>query len=162
MYHDFLLLPEGNGGKQIYQEFWNRTNEQPNYRAFRLRNHGIRVPDDLVSYMFDTLRWVPSEHPFEELGKWGMPWRGYGLDYHGHTAIRKRGAPVFRQICEAWAALFSQAPRTFELKGAWQPDEKEYRRLTYHRREVSPLLQKLAAHAERASTGEFFILHIGL
>jgi hypothetical protein len=165
-YHDFLLLPEGEAGKQIYTSFWAavpRDNRNPrSYPAFSLRNQGLPVLDGLIGYLWDTLQWVPTEHPFEELGKWAMPWRGYGLDYHGHTAIRKRGAPVFRQICEAWAALFTQAPRTFELRGGYLPDEKRYEKLEYHCKEIVPLLRKLVEHAERASTGDFFILHVGL
>jgi hypothetical protein len=84
------------------------------------------------------------------------------LDYHGHTAIRKRGAPVFRRLCETWAELFSLAPRTFTIRGDWERDEQQYRRLTGHRKEVVPLLNHLAGHAERASTGEFLVLHIGI
>ena len=80
-YHDFLLLPEGEAGARIYSDFWDAdpwdSSKQPSYRAFRVANQGIRVPDDLVEYMFDTLKWVPTEHPFEESGKWAMPWRGY-------------------------------------------------------------------------------------
>jgi hypothetical protein len=165
-YHDFLLLPEGEVGKQIYIRFWDAepydATDPSDYRAFRRENQGIRVPDDLVGYIFDTLQWVPTEHPYEELGTWAMPWRGYGLDYHGMTAISKRGAPVFRRICEAWAALFSQAPRSFELRGRWLPDEGHYERLEFHPEEIVPLLQKLVRHAERASTGEFFVLHVGI
>ncbi len=165
-YHDFLLLPEGEAAERIYSAFWDTDPEEvsdpPNYRAFRLSNQGISVPDDLIRYLFDTLRWVPTEHPFEASGRWAMPWRGYGLDYFGHTAIRKHGAPVFRRICEAWAALFSQAPRTFELHGSYLPDEGRYERLEHHRKELVPLLRKLAGHAERASTGDFLILHVGL
>jgi hypothetical protein len=161
-YHDFLLLPEGEAGKQIYQAFWSRTNERPDYRAFILQNDGIRVSDSLVGYLWDTLKWVPTEHPFEELEKWARPWPGYGLDYHGHTAIRKRGAPVFRHLCEAWAAVFALAPRTFNLHGHWQSDEQRYEKLTGYRKQIVPLLNRLAGHAERASTGEFFILHVGL
>jgi hypothetical protein len=165
-YHDFLLLPEGEAGERIYSEFWDTDPEDasdpPNYRAFRLINHGISVPDDLVAYMWDTLKWVPTEYPFEASRKWAMPWRGYGLDYHAHTAIRRRGAPAFRRICEAWAALFSQAPRTFELRGSWLPDEDRYERLVHHRKELVPLFQNLVCHAERASTGDYFILHVGL
>src|SRR5437868_3532505 len=126
-YHEFLLLPEGEDGARIYSEFWDAdpwdSRKQPSYRAFRLANQGISVPDGLIGYMFDSLNWVPTEHLFEELEKWAMLWRGHGLDYHGHTAIRRRGAPVFRHICEGWAALFSQAPRTFVLRGSLLPDE---------------------------------------
>jgi hypothetical protein len=161
-YHDFLLLPEGEAGKLIYQEFWSRSNEQPNYRAFLLQHHGIRVPDGLMGYLWDTLQWVPTEHPFEETGKWAKPWQGYGLDSHGHTAIRKRGAPVFRRLCESWAALFALAPRTFTLRGSWECDEQRYKKLTGYRNEVVPILNRLAHHAERASTGEFFVLHVGI
>jgi hypothetical protein len=165
-YHEFLLLPEGEAGRHIYTNFWDTglsgTPSPPTYRGFVLSNHGIRVPDDLLEHMLDTLAWVPTEHPFEELGLWKMPWQGHGLDYSRHTAIRKRGAPVFRSICEAWAALFSQAPRSFELRGGWLPDEGQYERLEFHREEIVPLLQKLVRHAERASTGEFFVLHVGI
>ena len=193
-YHDFLLLPEGAEGERIYRDFWEADPEvdpRPNYRAFRLRNHGIRVPSDLICYIRDTLDWVPSEHPFPESGGWAEPWCGHGLDDWGHTVISQRGAPVFRRVCQAWANLFALAPRTFRLRGLWVIDADEvprvvgqkqspyeprlapdtamprftkgdYERLEFHRREVVPLLHKLTAHAEKAATGEFFILHVGM
>ena len=120
-FHDFLLLPEAEEGERLYQNFWLppiRASAPPHtYRAFLHRNHGIQVPDDLYGYIMDSLGWVPTELPFEELRERACPWSGYGMNHYGHTAIRKRGAPVFRRVCEAWIQLFSEAPRTFTLRG---------------------------------------------
>jgi hypothetical protein len=94
-------------------------------------------------------------------------------------------------VCQAWADLFALAPSTFQLRGLWiidddevprlvgqkqSPDEPrrdadtanprftrgDYERLEVHRSEIVPLLHRLIDHADKAATGEFFILHVGM
>lgn len=72
--HEFLLLPEKDNDYFGYTNHFNDPN-------------ALKLNDDIILYMMDTLRWVPSINPANP-NQWG----GYGLNYYGPTVINKAGA----------------------------------------------------------------------
>jgi hypothetical protein len=67
----------------------------------------VVIPDEIILYISDTLKWIPTINPNTQ--KWG-----YGLNYHGNTIINRHkdhdGSVITRNIFNAWADLFSNSP----------------------------------------------------
>lgn len=103
----------------------------------------IVLSDNLVLYIWDSLRWIPSYNPSTQESH-------VGLNYHGITFIRHEGANLLKDICLSWSRLFSLAPSTFQLTGDFVMDEKgngDYEKWNCTRNTLSTL----AAIADRAS-----------
>lgn len=66
--------------------------------------------DDIVGYLGDSLRWIPTETP-------GYPERTFGLNWYGITLLGTEGVLVMRRILGAWIDLFRNGPKTLHLTG---------------------------------------------
>src|SRR5579884_991947 len=97
--HEFLLLPEKDNDYSGYMNHFNDLN-------------ALKLNDDIVLYMMDTLRWVPSINPANP-----NQWCGYGLNYYGPTVINKTGAEKTARLLRLWAALLQEGPDALELTG---------------------------------------------
>ena len=84
--HDFFLLSRAEHPFTDYTRFINDPS-------------AVLLHDDLVSYMVDTLEWIPSFNPTR-----GEPWNG--LCRWGPTVIHTAGATQAARIFSAWANLF--------------------------------------------------------
>ncbi|MDB9513015.1 Coagulation factor 5/8 type-like protein [Kamptonema animale CS-326] len=150
--HDFLLLPEGKVNYRDYTKYFRNPS-------------AVKLHDDFIHYVNDTLKWVSTlnpDHPKE--------WQGYGLNLYGVTIINKQGAEVFHHVVESWAKLFSKAPAKLQLRGHWISDiddegvesEPYYEQLEFDRDMVVKNLITLATYADKTCGGDFFILHLGI
>ncbi|VTR97786.1 Coagulation factor 5/8 type-like protein [Tuwongella immobilis] len=148
--HEFLLLPESG---HDYSDYLNYLHA-PNARVLH---------DDIVLYLMDTLRWVPSINPANP-----KHWSGFGLNYDGPTIITKSGAAKAERIFRLWAALLQEGPDTLELTGGfeWAADAPsssgQYAVITATRNSVVECLTDIADFAEKASTGRAYLLHLGI
>jgi hypothetical protein len=148
--HDFRLLTETH---EHYAD-WDERHDRP---------ADVVLHDDIVSYIFDTLRWIPTINPANPAN-----WSGFGLNYHGPTVINSAGAPSTARILRHWAGLFLEGPPTLELRGSFQwiegeaVDTGEYERINVDRDELVRDLSALADLAERVSTGQNYLLHWGV
>lgn len=148
--HEFLLLPEKNDG---YSGYMNHFND-PNAR---------KLNDDIVLYMMDTLRWVPSINPVNP-----SQWGGHGLNYHGPTVINKTGAGKAARLVRLWAAILQEGPDSLELTGLFEWDEGDpsasgrYAVITASRDELVKTLTDIADFAEKATMGRYYLLHLGI
>ncbi len=121
----------------------------------------IKIDDDIVLYIWDTLTWVPTLNPATRIA-------GYGLNYHGVTIIDKHGAEKLSSICRLWAELFDLGPDQLELTGQFGWTEGgvqasgEYLILKARKGELVQSLRSLAQYADRAASGNYYILHAGI
>jgi hypothetical protein len=104
---------------------------------------------------------------YHQSGKRNFP-ADYGLNYHGVTIVQDGGAALLRDICLSWCTLFSLAPQTFQLIGAYPHSSSErieeggYEKIRCDRTELTKLLKDLINLADRALTDGYCILHIGI
>ncbi len=87
-YHDFLLLSRAEHRFSDYMEFINDP-------------VAIRIEDDLIRYIADTLEWIPTLNPAKNNES------HRGLCYYGPTVIHTEGAQVASPIFNGWAELFA-------------------------------------------------------
>lgn len=148
--HDFLLLPE-------------KSNDYSDYMQHLKDPKLLKLNDDLVLYIWDTLSWIPTINPANR-----AEWGGYGLNYYGPTVINKVGAPKAARIFRRWAALFGEGPAELQLTGGFECKEGEpsssgqYAVVTTARDSVVKIFVQIAELAEQAATGESFVLHWGV
>jgi len=145
-------------------ENWSEWHNNPN---------AVRIHDDILRYMADTLNWIPTWNPSMK-----RPWKG--LCWYGPTVIQKTGAPLAAKILGSWADLFSSGPAVLRLTGdfAFQvennpakdgfecivPGSGEHERLVLSRNRVVTSLRTIVSYAERVqeAAGALYILHMGI
>lgn len=136
-------------------------------KAIQYKGKSVILDDDFLSYISDSLSWIPVVYP-DILGEHKD---GFGLDYYGITVINKNGADVLYSIMISWSHLFSQGPQNLKLSSPWvieRYDQIQERNLlsrdicTFNREELIAKLTTLAEFAVQVKTGNFFILHHGI
>ena len=147
--HDFLILAEKDGD---YSDYLRHINDPT----------AIKLDDDLVLHMLDTLAWIPSINPANP-----DDWQGHGLNHWGPTVINKSGAGKAGRLFRAWAALWQEGPETLELTREFERAERDsstgrHAVITTHRDSVVKCLIELAALADEAASGRSYILHLGV
>lgn len=148
--HDFILLDRTVDGE------WELTRFIHDARA-------IHVHDDLIRYIFDTLKWIPTHNP-------GTNRPCYGLNMWGPTLIEQNGAAAGERVFRAWARLFEIGPSTLELTGGytWLDGEPEgsgqYERLQYSRDETVSLFDTIANYCleVQKANGRLYVYHDGV
>lgn len=151
-YHDFWLLKEAERDYQNYRDLLGRKDAL------------VRVSDDLLRYFYDTLNWIPTLNPGRSLQQ------GYGLNLYGPTIINSLGGQQFANVAQAWASLMKLGPEELVLsigsmgivdeKG--ELEDKGWCRLEVMREDIVHKLNLLAEWGILASTGDFYILHLGI
>ena len=147
--HDFLLLSKA---------------EQPYGDYLQWLNHptAIQVPDDLLAYLSDTLKWVVCYNPGNKMTK------HIGLNWYGPSVIKQDGAMLLKQIFENWASLFANSPDSLHLTGnfRWNDGQTngQYERLVFNRDDSIKTFRTLAGYAKQVanSQDDLYILHLGL
>jgi hypothetical protein len=123
----------------------------------------IQINDDLLGYMADTLKWIPTYNPAKAEKSEGLCWCG-------PTVIKSEGAKVTARIFRAWAELLSCGPKRLRLTGSWGVKEGnpvaegEYEKIKLDRDEAVIMITALATLADRVaeSKDELYILHLGI
>ena len=120
------------------------------------------VHDDLLGYIGDSLRWIPTLNPSTHQ-------RGHGLNFCGVTVIDGVGASAAARIFRNWAELFRSGREELLLTGPWTMVEGEtssgnYADLRFPRDEVVTALERIALDCGHAATssGTQFVLHLGI
>ena len=147
--HDFLLLPEKDGDYSDYMDHLHDANS-------------IKLDDDVVLYIGDTLKWIPTINPSNS-----AEWAGHGLNYYGPTVINRVGAAKAASIFRHWAALLQEGPEKIALTGDFEWTEEpstdgQYGIVEVDRDSVVKTLQGIAGFADQANGGHFFVLHLGV
>lgn len=150
-HHDFLLLPESGNNYADYMKHINSPD-------------AIKVDDSLlVRALQDTLNWIPSINPANP-----TEWQGYGLNYYGPTVINRTGAAKASRVFRLWAELLKEGPEELELTGSYEwiegeaPSTGHYETITTARDTIVNAFLTIATLAERAASGNFYLLHLGI
>ena len=149
-YHDFLLLTRTEHRFSDYMRFINDP-------------RAIRLEDELLHYIADTLEWIPTHNPAKN-----EPHRG--LCFYGPTVIHTEGASAAATIFGTWAALFASGPENLILTGGWTmiegdlPNQGEYEKLNLDRDDLVRKLRQIADYAKQIvdTDGDYCILHLGV
>ncbi|MCK1992333.1 hypothetical protein MPH61_06950 [Peribacillus muralis] len=122
----------------------------------------VVIHDDLIQYIMDSLEWIPSKNPALR----GIP-SGKGINYYGVTLFEKDASKTLISIFSSWKSLFKNAPKKFELTGAFIDGENgnqegNYERLVFSRDEVITQFEKIISMSETLAAGEFYLYHCGI
>jgi len=150
LFRDFLLLSLAEHPITSYGKFVNDP-------------RAVRLHDDLLGYLWDSLVWLPSYNPAKREPT-------TGLCRWGPTLIRAEGAVTARRVFTAWADLFDAGPPVLRLTGDWTSVEGEpphgggSERLEFDREETIDRLRLLAGSADQVagSRHDLDILHLGV
>lgn len=149
--HDFLLLS-------------TREHQYADYMKSINHPQAIRIHDEIMHYMQDTLNWITCYNPAQKMMK------QKGLNFYGPTVIMKDGAAAAEKLFTTWATLFSIGPKRIKLTGPYSWIETEdkqkggYSTIRIDRDEVVDTLRTLAEYAKSVSNnnGNLFLLHLGI
>ena len=128
MMHGFFLVPADQG-----------------FHHIELAEHAeaVRLHDDLVTVLRDTLLFVPMENP---------AMRGQhhaGLNLYGPTNISLRGSATAAEILQGWCRILRAGPSTLTFTGqfCWldgaDPETGDYERFTFDRDSTVEALERL-------------------
>jgi len=141
-YHEFVAVAE-------------REHPRAAYLSLLHSPEAVRVADDLVRYIGDTLDWVPSSNPA------GGESRQTGLNYFGPTIIDPPATAQLARIIRSWIAIFRLGPERLQLRGWWSETDQAYERLEFERAALIAVLEQLEAMTERVGPGEYLV-HLGI
>ena len=148
--HDFILVDR-------------TTHPSADYALFINHPSLVHIHDDLMRYMVDSLRWIPTLNPAKK------DECGLGINFYGPTAIVAEGAVIAERIFRAWAELFQCSPEKLFLTGAWcsiegKPNSGHYEKLWFERNQVVSALIQIADYCAQttSSNGERYLLHFGI
>lgn len=149
-YHDFWLFREGERGYNDYRDLLGREDAP------------VRLLDDVVGFLTRAFQQTASINPANP-----GPWHGVGLNFFGPTIINAAGGKAFSKVCRKAAQEWAQGPDTLILSGGMvesmrrsKPPKPYY--FKTNRDLLVRDLETLAGWGEKAATGEFFILHLGV
>lgn len=150
--HEFYLIPAVGDAEHLWTNIANHPKVVDS----------VVIHDDIILYINDTLKWIPSRNPALA----GAP-IGAGINYHGVTLFDQHSAAALHRIFSAWRDLFLNSPLVLELTGEFVMVEGEeqsgqYERLIYERDEVIEQFAKMISFADRLAEGGFYLYHCGI
>lgn len=150
--HEFYLIPNTIDVERLWM---NRVNNPKIIDS-------VVIHDDIIQYVSDTLKWIPSRNP--ELH--GTP-ISTGINYYGVTLFDKDSAIILKSIFSSWRDLFLNSPAVLELTGEFvmvQDGEQSgyYEKLAYNRNEIIHQFEKIISFSDRLSEGKFYLYHCGI
>ena len=158
--HDFLLLSVKENPSYSWETYFNR-------------DEAINIHDDILMYMADTIKWIPSYNPAKKCPHKGLCW-------YGPTIIKQEGAAMAQKVFSLWADLFLCGPEILKLTGSfsWRldndpvkdgyerivPNSSGYEKIIIDRNKLIEKLKILSSFAQQIqdSNGQYYILHMGI
>lgn len=152
--HEFFLVSHKDYEEMSYDG---------DYLSLSNLDNIISIHDDIIQYINDTLRWIPSINPAMNCEK------GFGLNNYGITLFDKEGAEVIVKISKSWADLFSNGPSMLKLTGnyGWVTNTKgieegKYEVIDVCRDNLIESFRKLQLFSEKVISDKYFIFHHGI
>lgn len=150
--HEFYLIP----AVEDVEHLWMNIANNPKVM------NGVVIHDDIILYIKDTLKWIPSRNP-------ALPEApiGAGINYHGVTLFNQHSAATLQKVFSSWRDLFLNSPQVLELTGEFVMIEGEeqaghYELLIYERHEVIEQFEKMISFAEKLAEGGLYLYHCGI
>lgn len=150
--HEFYLIPNTLDVKT----FWLHKENDSNIIAC------VVIEDDVIQYISDTLKWIPSKNPALN----NIP-SGMGINYHGVTLFDKQSSAVLKSILASWRDLFKHSPKILELTGAFVMESDadtagHYETLVLNRDDIVNQFETIISFSERLAEGNFYVYHCGI
>ncbi|MEW9670607.1 hypothetical protein [Ammoniphilus sp. 3BR4] len=150
--HEFYLIPN----TVDLERFWMYRENNSNVID------SVIIHDDIILYVSDTLKWIPSKNPSLS----GIP-NGVGINYHGVTLFDEDSAYILKSIFSSWRDLFQESPKVLKLTGEFVMVEGEehaghYEELVFNRDEIIEQFEKIISFSERLAEGKFYLYHCGI
>lgn len=151
--HEFILIPQ--------DEIANIEKINNETLLTVPSSNKVEIHDDIIQYIFDTLRWVPTINTCKNNEN------GLGLNNWGITLISKDGAEVLMKISKAWADLFSNGPSKIILKGKYtwtdeKIDQGQYEILEFDRNELVGEFIRLYEYSQSVINENYYLFHRGI
>lgn len=146
--HDFYLLS---------QDEYEFANVYESFHEITTTHNVERIPDGILRYMQDTLKWIPTNHSRDL-----RPLNGLAL--FSTTIIKLEGAYVAQKVFSAWKSLIECGPSEIILTGEFTISHLEYESIHIERDYLVERLGKLENFATKVinSNGRSYILHNGI
>lgn len=144
----------------LYHDFCVIGKEEKNLFDFYNKKDNIRIHDDWINYMYDSLSWLESTNPYEnnELCR--------GLCLYGVTIIEGKSLLKFKNILSAWVLLVKEAPLEMTLTGYYiKTDELNngyYEQLKCNKNDLISRLKRVIILCDEAYNDNKNLLHIGI
>lgn len=157
--HEFVFVSHEKGELSSKDFSWNDM--EFSYKDGTAVEEYVILSDEFILYILDFLRWIPTYNPSRREN-------GFGLHYHGITKIEKEGANIAVNLFRSLINLFSLAPETIELTGAFQwtystdDPNGEYEKLSFNRDILCAQLQSLVTLFYKVRSEKGYILHFGI
>lgn len=157
--HEFVVESKQDADNHSYSSFsWNSKGELG--RDGLSEEDYVSLEDEFISYINDSLGWIPTWNPSTKT-------EGMGLNHYGVTVISGQNLRTFRGILQAWTDFFRFAPDNIVLKGSYftivgVEDSGQYDKLEYKKTILIKHLQKLIRMIDRAVEEDKCILHLGI
>lgn len=145
-----------------------KTDNEYSLGKFNHNPHAVYLHDDFISYVWDTLLWIPTMNPSTNQSS-------YGLNRWGHTLIECEGAQIASRVFMAWSQLLAIGPSELELTGLFVLPPKEeirmpndpygyYDKINYDRDNLLTVINQLVIWCNLVSnsTGEMYLHHGGI
>ncbi|MCA1295421.1 hypothetical protein LBW89_20650 [Paenibacillus sp. alder61] len=157
--HEFVVESRQDADNLSLSSFsWNSKGELG--RDGLSEEDHVSLEDEFISYINDSLNWLPTWNPSTKT-------EGMGLNHYGVTVISGQNLRVFRGILQAWTDLLGFAPENIGLKGSYftivgVENSGQYEKLEYKKTILIKHLQKLIRMIDRAVEEDKCILHLGI
>lgn len=135
--HNFFVIPS-------LQDVTNKINNQLDLKCMSKRYKHISIHDDIIIFIFKTLKWFKSENNTKTKTT-------KGLFYYGISLIESDNLNTFLRIVVLWKELFKLAPETDVL-----PES------SYGKKEIISQIENLIRLLEYATKNNKVILHFGI
>jgi|JI10StandDraft_1071094.scaffolds.fasta_scaffold215098_2 hypothetical protein len=150
--HDFILAETESTREYC---FWEKMKKD----ADRVVLH-----DDIVSYIYDSLLWIPVYN-----GGTARQEKMEGFNRYGVSIYKIDAAQKIINIFGAWALLFAQGDEVLRLTGGYSfecdnPSAGGYEKIEIARNVLIETCLKLAHYGEQVleSQGDLCIVHLGV
>ncbi|MEH7514509.1 hypothetical protein V7146_17485 [Gottfriedia acidiceleris] len=148
--HEFYLIPDTVNVNQIWKLRKNNNEIE-----------SVRIHDDIIQYIMDSLNWIPSKNPSTS-GNLNRK----GLNYYGVTLFEQQSSEKIIAIFTSWKNLFRNGPKVLKLRGNFvygeDDEDGKYEKLIINRDELINKIEKMITMAEKLSKGNFYLYHLGI
>ncbi|PGM49020.1 hypothetical protein [Bacillus sp. AFS053548] len=101
--HEFYLVPDTVNVSRIWKLRENNNDIE-----------SVRIHDDIIQYIMDSLNWIPSKNPSIS-GNLNRK----GLNYYGETLFEQQASEKIIAIFTSWRDLFINGPKVLKLRGVF-------------------------------------------
>ena len=135
--HNFFVISD-------LRDVTNKINNQLDINCMSERYEHVSIHDDIIIFIFKTLKWFKSENDTKTKAT-------KGLFYYGISLIESDNLNTFLHIVVLWKELFKLAPETDVI-----PESG------FSKKEIISQIENLIRLLEHATKSNKIVLHLGI